>query len=316
MSKALFLTLLIAACNDPEDTSAEEGVPSAYAEVLPDARVLVSLPVDFSESTRDREWSQVYLHTASATEEINGLIGGVIELLGTVTALTPSWSSDEEQTAVWGPFTNPLEPTETVLMVHYDAASDEYGWVIGQRPKNAGEVEWSEVVAGQIEAGATATASTGWFAIDFDKLHELDPTHSSTGRFISEYAISADALQARALFEDVADGGDPTSGVYIYGQIPGADGFMKLVQSLDVQENGSSPELLAIHSRWLPSGEGRGDVWVTGGDLGDAVGTLSECWGPLFDAVYANANWENPQETGDLASCAYSEAEFIQNMEE
>ncbi|MBN2800171.1 MAG: hypothetical protein JXX28_13610 [Deltaproteobacteria bacterium] len=299
------LPLTLSACGT------EAADPGAFAEILPDQRVMIDLPVDYAGAAREREWSQLYLHTAMATENVNGLIGSVLTLVDTVTALPPSWSDEEDNTAVWGPFTDPLNPAETVLWVHYDEPTDVYTWVFGQRPKNMGEVEWIQVVAGQVNEGATEEASDGWFAIDFDKLHELDPTHTATGRFVTEYDVAQDQVSAQAIFDDFADGDGPTDAVYRYEQVVGGEGAMQLMQTVDIHGDQSLDELLAIHSRWLNSGEGRGDAWVTGGDLGDAVGTLSECWGPVFDVVYSLNNWDESPEQGDVGECAFAEAEFV-----
>ena len=59
-------------------------------------------------------------------------------------------------------------------------------------------------------------------------------------------------------------------------------------------------ETLSLHSRWMETGAGRTDIQVTGGDVGTAVDTSSECWDSNFFSVYSAASYDpnDPTSTG------------------
>lgn len=291
-------------------TACTEMVPRDYAEVLPDERVLVSLPTDVGDAARDGEFSEFYLLTAKVTDDVNGLIGGVLLTVNAVTQLPPSWSDTEENTAVWGPFANALDPVETVLWVHHDPETDVYTWVVAQRPKNEPSDEaWVHVIAGEVDPDATPEDSSGWFAIDFDAANALDPNQEATGKFLTEYDIDPDGVSALAGFEDFTEGGEAVNAYYAYDQTHGGEGLMDLALDADVNGIGEE-EVLVVRSRWTPVGEGRSDAYVTGGDLGALVATASECWDDSFAPVFHTDNYSGEDPTGDESLCAFDEASF------
>ncbi len=70
-------------------------------------------------------------------------------------------------------------------------------------------------------------------------------------------------------------------------------------------------EVLIVRSRWLATGAGRGDAYAIGGDLGEFVGTSSDCWGTDFKTSYYTDNYTDSGLTeGDVATCAFATAEF------
>lgn len=307
MRHLTFLVLLIAgsACVAP--------VPSEYADVLPDDRIQINLPTDFGGARRDGEWSEYYLFTARVTDDVNGLIGGVLVIVDAVTQLPPSWSNEEESTAVWGPFSGALDPVETLLWVNHDAESGVYAWGINQRPKSDPTDEaWEIVIAGLVDAGATETDSSGWFAVDFDKAHALDPNQTATGGFLCEYDIDSDGVTATAGFDDFADGGPTIDAYYHYEQTFRGEGLMDLAFGADVVPAGGNgtDELHIVRSRWETTGAGRADAYVTGGDLGALVATASECWDTTFAAVYHSDNYSGDPATGDEGQCAFDEPSY------
>lgn len=284
--------------------------PGDFAAVLPDERVQINLPVE--EARRTTEWSPFYAVTANVTEDVNGLIGHVLGMVGAVTDLPATWSDTEEHTAVWGPYGSGLDAAETILWVRHLVETDEYEWVVGQRPRNAGEeVEWTPVIVGHVEPGASDVASAGWFAIDFDAAAELDPTTDLRGRFLTEYALDADGVTATAGFEAFGEAaGGRTDAYYHFDQAHSGGGMMDLVFQGDVGEDGSALETNVIRSRWLPTGAGRADVYVTGGDLGEAVATATDCWGEAFTTVYWEDSFSGNPPAGEAAACAFGEPSF------
>lgn len=298
------LVASLAACSLPDGAS-------DYARVLPDERVKVNLPVD---TARDAgEWSPYYVFTATVTRNVNALIGGVLLLVDTVTDYPATWSDTEENTAVWGPYAQALDPAETILWVHYEEADDTYQWGFSQRPRGeTSEEAWVVVIAGHVDAGATPEASSGWFVADFDAAGALDPRITARGTFGTEYAISPEGVAATAGFDGFTDGGQALDAWYVYEQTHGGPGAMDLAFVQDVHATPAAEEVL-LRSRWEASGEGRSDGYVTGGDLGALVATASECWDTSFEAVFHEDNFSGQPASGDEALCAFGEPEFAES---
>lgn len=301
---AALTTVALTAC-EPMD-----GDPGVYADVLPDSRLEVNLPVEL-DGARTKDWSEAYLFTARVTSDVNNLVGGILTTVGAVTQFPASWSDEEANTAVWGPFADALDPVETVLSVHYEPTTDEYDWAIAQRPKElAGDdTAWVAVIAGHVDAGATRDDSTGWMAIDFTAANELNPNQTATGTFGVTYDIDPDGVSAEAGFEGFTDGGDEVDAYYRYGQDFGGDGFMDLVWTEDLHPGPVGDETLAMRSRWLSTGEGRADAVVFDGDLA-APGALTDCWDTAFEVAYYDQSWSDEEDRGEEAACAFDQAEW------
>jgi hypothetical protein len=286
---------------------------SELTEVLPDDRIKINLPIssDLAKDDEEREWSTFYLWTAEVTEDVNGMAAIVLYWVDTITHdYRPSYVNDDRSEAVWGPWTvTPLDPVETQLRVQHDLTTDAYTWAFERWPKDATEAEAVTVVNGEVDPGATREVSTGRFTVDFTAIHELDPTEEATGLFSVDYDIGTDGVSGVASFEDFTAAGIDAD--YAYEQTFGGEGAMDLVLSADLNpaEGMGLAETVAMRSRWLADGSGRGDVRVSDGDLGDVVGYATECWDSHFERVYYIDEYAGIEE-GDLSLCAYAEAEY------
>jgi hypothetical protein len=64
----------------------------------------------------------------------------------------------------------------------------------------------------------------------------------------------------------------------------------------------------------METGAGRTDIQVTGGDVGTAVDTASECWDSNFSSVYSAASYapNDPNvDWGSESSCAFASAALV-----
>ncbi len=306
--------LLTTACTPAGDAD-------AFRSVLPDDRVLVNLDTEAAANARTGEWSEAYLLTAQVTDDVNGTAWWVLNLVDTVTATPPTWAAEAppedegtvDQVAQWGPYDgDALEPTATQLVVAHNT-DDSYFWALQQRPKADDAAEFTTVIAGQIEAGATDEASRGAFAIDFGAAHTLNPnTDPTQGTFYLGYDLGASGVKAEAAFEGfLGDNGEDANALYTYDQVYAGGGAMDLALESNMDLTTDAKEVLIVRSRWLDTGAGRGDAYAIGGDLGEFVGTSSDCWGTDFKTSYYTDNYTDSGLTeGDVATCAFAAAEF------
>lgn len=309
-SLPLILTtaLVVTACEP-----APSGDPASYGAVLPDDRLLINLPAEGGGDRRDGELSEGWRFTAQATRDVNGLIGAVLGSVHfLVTTYPPTWHDAEAQTAVWGPWSDPLEPFETVLLVHREA-DESHSWAVARRPR--GEASWdafTEIVVGQVEPGATATVSQGWFYLDFDAAAELDPLATARGRFATTYDLREDGVSATSGFEDFSDQGEEIPEAwYAYDQLHGGGGSMDLAWYADINPESGTGNLEGhvVRSRWQADGAGRADMVIGGGDLETmgVVGLASDCWGTDFYRDYYAANWDPSLTEGEESACVFAE---------
>lgn len=281
--------------------------------VLPDERIKINLPLESAakglDDGEEKEWAEFYLFTAEVTEDVNGFI---VWVLGTVEGVTstypPSYVNEEESEATWGPYSKSLDPVETQIRVAHDLETDVYDWYIEQWPKEDASSIYA-IVTGEVDPGATEDTSTGRFLVDFSTAAELDPTVDNVGTFDVDYEIREDGAGAAVSWTDFGAAGRDAN--YLYDQTNAGDGTMDLAMEGDVNDNGTM-ETLVIRSRWLPSGAGRSDVYVTGGDLGEERKTASECWGTSFEREYYTDTFTGGVGTteGDAATCVFADTQY------
>lgn len=281
----------------------------ALTDVLPDDRVQVNMPTDMAERTARGalgDWSEFYVQTAETTDNVNGLIGHVLHLVDTLVQHRPTTFDRDGHRAIWGPYSDTLDPVETTLTVEYDPSTDVHTWWFSQWPKGD-EAAMVHVIAGEVDAGATREASTGRFVIDFTTMADLDPTADVSGVFTSEYDIAPDGVAAGAYFDDWVDldhPAEPIDAAYVYEQTFAGEGSMDLAYQHDYLDDGTL-DVYVLRSRWLADGSGRGDaVLAEAGE--ELLGAASECWDDGFQLVYRASSWEG--EEGERGDCVYEDA--------
>lgn len=287
-----------------------------HDDVLPtEEKLKINLPMDDS-TAKDvdsaTDFAQYYSTTRNVTEGVNGIITAILGTVGYVTTLQPSWTDDTKTQAMWGPYSDSgLDPVETGLWVRLEE-DESYTWALFYLP-NGGALETDAVaiVAGIVDAGSTRDDATGQFGIDFTTAASMDPSVNLTGEWGVQYAYDPDGVGAVVAANDYgfAAGGERVDAAYSYNEDYEGSGEMDLAWLADIDARGNN-ELATMRSRWQADGQGRGDVQVTGGDLGSTVVSVSECWGSSFTRVFYtdSAGIESPE--GSETDCAYSPAEY------
>ena len=325
---ALFATLTITllglptGCGlfDPDEPDQEEGPAedapaiSEFKAVLPDSdRLLVNLPGGMGMPiafTDDGEagTSEYYLVTHDVTEDINHFITEVLDIIGDITSYQGAWIGP--YTLAWGPLDyDALDPCVSYFYVTW-MPDGSWTWALMEWPRGGDLADGVIEAVGQIDPGAGAHESTGWFAVDYTLRQQMDPTREVTGEVLVEYQIDLGLTASAALFSDFAwyPGDDPTDALYAYESELGGAGEMLFGFIADIDENGDD-EAMAIYSRWMADGAGRADSTVTPGVLG-LQAHISECWGTDFSTVYHgdDQGWTPPY--GDEADCAFAPAVY------
>jgi len=292
------VALLAAACEPAAEPTAAED----YSWVLPDDRVLVDMPAARRAAGDESELRNQSLEVAG---DVNGFIDGVLTDISAITEFEPTWGNEEETQALWGPWTD--DGIDGALYVQL-MDDDSYEWALIARPEGTGEDDWVALVGGQVDPGATETTGSGSFAVDFDAISSLGG-EPATGVFATSYDVRENSVDAVAAFEAFAEQpGDPAvDAVYRYGN-DRQGGYMDLVYEADATDGGEL-ETYILRSRWVKGGAGRGDAYVTGGDLGPLVYQASECWDEGGTVVFDENNYELTT-TGSVDDCAFAEPQW------
>ena len=307
---ALLATLALgAACTEVGD---ESDADSMTALLPTEDDVRINLPMGASAAKGTSDWAEYYVVTRQVTEHVNGMIKIV---LGTVWYVVdnfePTWSDADSNQAVWGPWSDSgLDPVETGLWVR---AEDDgsHTWAIFFVPKGGTVEDDAEaVVAGVVDAGSTAQASSGIFIMDFDLAGAMDPAVNEHGQFYVEYVKDDTGVAAVAAFQDFGDSeAESVNALYAYEQDALGGGQMDLAWLEDINAGGEV-ELLTMKTRWTETGLGRADATASGGDLGAASVTASECWDESFSTTYWTDSIGFGEATGAESDCFFGEAEY------
>jgi hypothetical protein len=293
MTRTLWLPLAMIGCGTPD--------ASEFAEALPDERLVI--PLEAATAARAAgEPSEYQILTRGVATDVNGFVVSVVETVRYVTGFDPTWKDGDTDVALWGPFED--DGIESQLWVQREA--DGYTWAIEVRA--VGSEPWLAMVAGTSVPDGSGGAS-GEFAFDFDVAGQVDPSSGGAGAMVVSYDIRADETTGTVAFEDVVgDDAEVLTGATTWAHRADGSGSMDLAIEADATEGGVA-ELVILRSRWQADEAGRGDAWITGGDLGELVYTGTECWDGLGMLTFYEDN-ASLESGGDAAACVFAEAEF------
>ena len=308
LTGALLLPLLpvLGGCEESSD-------PADIREVLPDDRLLGD-PLDESTLARSRvdAPSRYALLTLTWVVETNAPIAVVLSLLDTITGFPASWTDETQTRLLWGPWSGDGVQGHLIVEHRSDGGFD---WLVQMAAADAGaavlDEAWRPVVAGEIDTGATATASTGRFWIDLDALNDLGQGDGTRGAVGVDYGLRPSGASTEVFLGDIAQGAAiPTDAATRFEHVRGGGGTMDVAVRADLTNppNGTQ-ELWVVRSRWTATGAGRADAFLTEGDLGPLTFTETECWSRGLQVVYFQNNYELAS-GGEEAACAFEEPSF------
>jgi hypothetical protein len=303
MCRGLFVTLVVcASCGGAAPASSE-----SFLAALPSQQTLevtapiAHAPAALSETSASAlgEMASLYVLTRQMTAQVNGIVGGALDTLGDIARTPPAAIGSDS--AVWGPFSGPLSPVAARLLVTR-VAPGSHRFVLELRPRSGQDSEFEPFLEGGSTGAAPGGPAQGQLSLDLDLAHRLDPVANATeGHLIAGWTVVPDGRQVQVHLGEVHVGSGPISTADVLSTLL-ADGSGSLVFDTEALEAGR------VGSRWIPSGAGRADVEVHGGD-DEGGGRLTECWNESFARVYAqgvSADGGVGSE-GDPAACVFSE---------
>src|SRR3569623_1555618 len=307
-SNRLLLTLSLAlvatagACAKDDGDDFKDGVPQSQdvALVVPGSGASGSArtAADVTSAIQGRlmgEQADFYQLTRQVTGVVNGATVSVLTIVKTVTEYPPS--TVEMDSAVWGPYTDPLSRNTWRLTVNR-VAKGHFHYMLEGKAKTAADSGYVTVLSGD-HTLADATAhrrlnlpdyGSGSFVRDWNAAQTLPDHDDNVGTAAFTYSrLSATSdVTIDVAFTQVKDKdtGMLIDAAYAYTATPGQGGSFDFKLTKDFITTTAALETMSIHSRWQAPGAGRSDVMISGGDVASASATASECWDSNFLSVY------------------------------
>ena len=307
------MTLVLSACGIDSRTEAfRNGFPrNSTVEVKVPESSSTSQGLGGESTRRDGllgEQAEFYGFTRAMTVVVNGGVGATLGLVERIVEYTPTSITDN--TAVWGPHTDPLSPNTWRFTVTKRAEND-YTYVLEGKGKSAPDTEFKAILSGN-HVSAGKDLGNGSFLLDWDAAQTLPEHDGAVGQGHVDYArpTATATVQIDADFTRVKDGetGQLVDAKYRFRQTPGQGGAFEFQMNKNFITGGAI-ELLTVRSRWQESGAGRSDAKLTGGDLTQGA-TATECWDSSFKSRYFVNSVDAAKAWGDAAMCSFTTAEY------
>ncbi len=270
-----------------------------FRSALPDERLLVDFPSD--ATARVGEPSTYWRFTQEVSTGVNVLTATVLAGVNIVTTFEPTITNGD--TALWGPWTD--QGVDGQLTIN-DLGDGQFTWLLEGRL--TGTTPWLALAVGDSTPGEEGDLGVGSFVLDLDAITAVDPDSTATGAFAVTYSGDGETTSVDAFLDDFAENGAAPGDAATSWDQDADGGAMNLVIVADMSVD-SLPETILVRSRWIGSGEGRADAWVTGGDLGILALTVSECWDAAAITTWLDDDISLVVE-GDPTRCPYADAEY------
>lgn len=312
---ASLCALPLIACVQQDDS------PKNIAAALPTSdQVAIKLPESTSRLATSRtevtavspqalgQLSMWYVATLDVTRVFNGGSEFVLGLLHRIVANPPT--TIKGNTFTWGPGSDALSPADYKLDV-VAVGDGTFTYELSGRSKIVANASFEVVISGTADPRKGDDQGNGTFSIDFDAGKRVDPTSNGTGTIHAAYDLAKKHLDLTIDSTDAL--GAPLKGDYLYDKA--ADGGGQMVFQL-VGNAGLGPanETISLRSRWAPTGAGRADARIAGGDLGALTATASECWDTHFLQVFYIDALSNggtlSASDGQASACAFADADL------
>jgi predicted RecA/RadA family phage recombinase len=255
------------------------------------------------------DYASFYEFTRQIADGVDDGTFQIVSAIAAVTSYPPSSVNDAE--ATWGPGGDALDPVNWRVTVT-QVGTGEFDYEVDGRPHgDTNDADFKAIVTGHGYGKSHPSYRSGTLTVFGDVLAALDPTQSSGGT--AKITYDARTLP-RTVTADITTS-DGSGQWYDASVTHAADGSGVLV--LTALADVSNPkdgknESVDENSRWDPSGAGRADIEMSGGDFGSTVVKASQCWSTTFAQSYYTDNVSYQPTAGDPAACVFAQAQFDQ----
>jgi hypothetical protein len=301
LSTILSLGMFACAQPAPDDHPIDQALPTGE-------QVAMKLPD--SDTIALGDLAEYYVVTRRTTRDLNGVTAWVLLLVHTIVQQPPT--SVEGNVSTWGPGSGALDPADYRLVVT-DREDGTYDWRLDGKSKTAADAEFLTVISGNAAPSDPIGRGHGEFAIDFDNAEAVNPIDNDVEGGVASFTYDLGRVDDRVVQVTIhGEGVDtderPATFDYLYDELADGSGDFEFAVRADLDGETAALEDAAIRSRWQADGAGRGDATLSGGDLGELVVNVSECWDDRFARVYYADSLDIAPSEGEAADCAFAEA--------
>ena len=256
-------------------------------------------------------WAKYYGFTRAVRRDVNTVTAAVLGSVWIIVHTRPS--SVEPNEAIWGPHTDALSPVTWRFRVT-EVAPREFDYVLEGRPKNeVSDDAYRAVLSGKGYGRRHDKHGDGYFQIDLDVSRELDPFENQDESGTVKITHTLSTHPAHRVTAEVTPSTDDEWWTVTSTKSPDGSGELVLNAFADIDDDGGTlPEDITIASQWQPTGAGRADITLSGGDLPTTIETVTavECWDSDFYRIYYGDSVEHEATEGDANRCAFDGASF------
>jgi hypothetical protein len=277
---------------------------TSTAAATPSRRTLGTAP-----TTPYAKW---YGFTRGMRQGVNQVTAGVLGGVWAILHVPPTMLGKD--VAVWGPYTDELEPVTYRFRITR-IAPDEYDYTLDGRPKSStDDTEFRAVLTGHGYGRPHSLHGRGEFRIDLDVAKALDPFahEEDSGTVQVNYELPRDFLDnpnflPRSITAKVDPAGEAEYTVESLALLD-RTGSIHVDAHVDIaEEKNTKLEDVVIDSRWNQAGAGRADIDFAGGDLPSSIPMVAavECWGTDFLQSYYTDSVGFSPTVGVESACVY-----------
>jgi hypothetical protein len=260
------------------------------------------------------EYAKWYGFTRAVRGGVNVVTAWVLGSAWAIVNTEPSSLKDGE--AIWGPYTDALEPVTYRFRVTR-LGEGEYDYVLEGRPKQSSSDDaYLTVLSGHGFGKRRAEHGQGEFTIDLSAARRLDPFNheNDSGTVHIEHQLPHDLARGdalpRTIIAEVTPDPDVNPESYVVKSIANEDGTgsLRVDAKSDVDDTKATQlEAVTVASRFRADGAGRADISITGGDIPADPGVVNavECWGADFKRSYYEDSIGFAPLEGEASACVY-----------
>jgi hypothetical protein len=256
--------------------------------------------------------AEYYRTTRDGIRDTNNLIDAITGIIDYVRSFPPSERKADER--VWGPFPADRDPAfEVRVRIQRTSLSDGpaflFKYQIEFHRRGDATALWFPLVTGTFAPGpGGARRGSGDLHVNLVDARMQGypvPEWGQVERIDIDHQRLDYPHKVTMLISNVATSEVPRA-EFQHAQNADASGEVSFVFRPRDNIWGIYIQAVAIRTRWLASGAGRGDARVTEGLAALSGNGGVDCWGPDTRATYVRRDWANPKiETGDPATCVF-----------
>jgi hypothetical protein len=260
-----------------------------------------------------------YVAAATTSASLNAGVYAVLDLITEVAGYPPTKRTDDAR--VWGPFPGDDPNVEFKLTVERIHTSTTVKTTETSTPAFVTELfhytfearrdgPFIKVIEGVYAPSAELESGMGVILLNFEQFYrEVDPQSEERGLIYIGYDNRFGEQTTQLVVDSEVNLDTPFAqpeGLYSYHLSANGDRTFAFVFKDTIEEltPDNASELFWVRQRYLASGEGRAEVAATGGDLGDAVIYLTECWDACFQQTFFASNLPDIPVVGTINACA------------